>query len=71
MAKEINATRYMEVCSKTGEGINQVFTEAVNQVLKDREDVSSSNDNNNSNNKGGNDKKGGKGKKKNSQCVLL
>jgi len=73
MASEIAATCYMEVCSKTGQGINQVFTEAVNQVSKDR-DSSNSGTGGDNNNKGGSssdNKKGSRGKKKNGQCALL
>jgi len=36
MAKEIGATKYMEICSKTAEGVNEVFVEAVNQVMRER-----------------------------------
>jgi len=42
MAKEIKAVKYMEICSKTGQGVQEVFKEAVSQVLKDREVVSPS-----------------------------
>jgi len=37
MAKEIKAVRYMEICSKTGQGVQEVFKEAVDQVLKERD----------------------------------
>jgi len=37
LADEINATKYMEVSSKTGQGLEEVFREAVNQVLDQRE----------------------------------
>jgi len=36
MAKEIRAVKYMEICSKTGEGVSAVFEEAVNLVLRER-----------------------------------
>lgn len=37
MAAEIDCVKYMEVSSKTGRGLNDIFVEAVNLVLKDRE----------------------------------
>jgi len=37
MADEIGAVRYMEVSSKTGKGLNDVFVEAVSLVLKERD----------------------------------
>jgi len=64
MSKEIQAIRYMEVSSKTGKGVNDVYMEAVSLVLKDREVGTS--DRNDSNGKSGNrtaKKKGG--------CVLV
>jgi len=65
MADEIGAVKYMEVSSKTGKGLNEVFIEAVNFVLKEREvgDKGSSDP----------DSKGSKGKakKKKEGCILL
>jgi len=37
MADEIGAIKYMEVSSKTSKGVNEVFNEAVELVLKERE----------------------------------
>jgi Ras-related C3 botulinum toxin substrate 1 len=37
MADEIGAVKYMEVSSKTGKGVNEVFNDAVDMVLKERE----------------------------------
>jgi len=37
MAEEIQAVKYMEVSSKTGRGVNEVYHEAVNLVLAERE----------------------------------
>jgi len=36
MAKEIRAVKYMEICSKSGEGVSAVFEAAVDLVLKER-----------------------------------
>jgi len=66
LAKEIKAIQYMEICSKSGEGVQEVFNEAVNQVIRDRERAGSVAT-------AGSD--GGKGKhsrkNKNSGCILL
>jgi hypothetical protein len=49
MANEIGAVKYLEVSSKTGQGVQEVYMEAVNQVLKERELThSTSNTGNNS-----------------------
>jgi len=37
MASQIGATKYMEVSSKTGFGVSEVYNEAVNQVLAERD----------------------------------
>jgi len=37
LAAEINAVKYMEVSSKTGKGVQEVYTEAVGMVLRERE----------------------------------
>jgi len=63
MAEEIGAIRYMEVSSKTGKGLNDVFTEAVALVLKER-DVEHKSDSHDS-------KTIKKKKKKDGACVLL
>jgi len=36
LANEIGATQYMEICSKTQEGVKELFNEAVNLVMKER-----------------------------------
>jgi len=61
MADEIGAVKYLEISSKTGKGINEVFQEAVTFALKEKEGHLTS------------DPKGaGKTKKKKSgQCLLL
>jgi len=72
MAKEIKAVKYMEICSKTGQGVQEVFKEAVNQVLKER-DVPSSGSASSGSGSGGDKKvvnKGGK-KKQKEGCILL
>jgi len=40
MANEINAIKYMEVSSKTGKGVQEVYGDAVGMVLKEREGAS-------------------------------
>lgn len=62
MAQDIEAVTYMEVSSKTGKGVSEVFQEAVNLVLKDREGASTSE-------ASGTHKS--KKKKKNGNCILL
>jgi len=64
MADEIQAIRYMEVSSKTGKGVSEVFEDAVNMVLKDREASEHGSSD------GKTPAKGGK-KKKSGGCVLL
>lgn len=63
MSKEIGAVKYMEICSKTGQGVNEVFQEAVNLVLKDRDEASKPSGT-------ASGKPNGKNKKKNN-CTLL
>jgi len=36
LGKEVGVIKYMEICSKTGQGVADVFNEAVSQVLQDR-----------------------------------
>jgi len=68
LATEIGATKYMEICSKSGEGIQELFNEAVGQVLHERNSSSS----NVSNNGTADIKKSQKNsKKKKEGCVLL
>jgi len=69
MANEIQAIRYMEVSSKTGKGIQDIYNEAVGLVLKEREGGSQPTSNSG-------DAKSTKGKKSNNNkkkdgCVLL
>jgi len=61
MADEIGAVKYMEVSSKTGKGVAQVFNDAVDMVLKDRETVGDSTTPSSK----------GKKKKKDGACLLL
>jgi len=37
LENEINAVKYMEVSSKTGKGVQEIYNEAVALVLKERE----------------------------------
>lgn len=67
LANEIGATKYLEICSKTGEGIQELFNEAVNQVLQERNAASLSN----ANSASGESKKSQKPAKKKQGCVLL
>jgi len=67
MAEDIQATKYMEVSSKTGRGVNEVYNEAVNLVIAEREQETSSNKGSSENGK----KTGGKKKKKDGNCMLL
>jgi len=69
MANEIAATKYMEISSKTGRGVQEVFEEAVGQVLKDRENsdrVRAQSVDSKSSSKGAKQKKNGR-----NGCVLL
>jgi len=68
LAQEINAIKYMEVSSKTGTGVQEVYNEAVGMVLREREGqlVSSPS----SSDKGQASSKPKKNQKK-SGCVLL
>jgi len=66
LGKEINASRFLEVSSKTGQGLDEIFKEAVNQVLDSR--------GNSDNPKGGSSKSSASSKgakKKKDGCVLL
>jgi len=63
MAQEINAVKYMEVSSKTGRGVAEVFNEAVELVLKEREGHGGDNS--------GGTKDTKTKKKKKDGCVLL
>jgi len=67
MANEINAVKYMEVSSKTGKGVQEVYNEAVGLVLKEREGSSSASAPESGKTKS---KKTNGGKKKEG-CVLL
>jgi len=69
MSSEIGAVKYMEVSSKTGQNLQEVFIEAVSQVLRDRErdiPASSSPDQ-----VGGKASKGKQQQKTKKQCLLL
>jgi len=68
MAGDINAIKYMEVSSKTGKGVQEVYNEAVNMVLKEREGTTISP----SSSLSSVDKpKGKKSSKKSQGCLLL
>jgi len=67
MANSINAVKYMEVSSKTGKGVQEVYNDAVGMVLREREGGSAVSVDAKSNAKSG--KKNGK--KKGDGCVLL
>eukprot|EP01117_Protostelium_nocturnum_P020107 TRINITY_DN889_c0_g1_i1.p1 TRINITY_DN889_c0_g1~~TRINITY_DN889_c0_g1_i1.p1 ORF type:complete len:260 (-),score=69.51 TRINITY_DN889_c0_g1_i1:86-865(-) len=41
MCEEIGAVRYMEICSKTAQGVQEVFDTAVNLVLKEQGSINS------------------------------
>lgn len=41
LAKEIGALKYLEVSSKTGQGLNEIFNSSINLVLSERDDSSS------------------------------
>jgi len=60
MAKDIGCACYMEVSSKTGQGLTDIFNQAVDLVLKSRDDVKGTSDS----------KKSGK-KKEKGGCVML
>jgi len=68
LGEEIQVTKYMEVSSKSGRGVNEVYNEAVNLVLAEREAAL-----NKTPSSSGDGKKTGKGskKKKEGGCVLL
>jgi len=70
MAKEIKAVRYMEICSKTGQGVQEVFKEAVDQVLKERDVPTSAASSSAGADKGKAAPKGNK-KKNKEGCILL
>jgi len=65
LGKEINATKFMEVSSKTGQGLDPIFKEAVSQVLDSRENVDTLSKTSSK------QSKGGKKKKEKDGCVLL
>jgi len=67
LGEEIQVTKYMEVSSKSGRGVNEVYNEAVNLVLAEREaalNKTPSSDGKKSTGKSGK-------KKKEGGCVLL
>jgi len=65
MAQQINATKYMEVSSKTGFGVQDVYNEAVNQVIAERDAAV------NKNKADANAAKGKNNQKKKGACILL
>eukprot|EP01114_Cavostelium_apophysatum_P003885 TRINITY_DN14025_c0_g1_i1.p1 TRINITY_DN14025_c0_g1~~TRINITY_DN14025_c0_g1_i1.p1 ORF type:complete len:271 (+),score=87.12 TRINITY_DN14025_c0_g1_i1:233-1045(+) len=67
MADEINAIKYMEVSSKTGKGVQNVYNEAVAIALKEREGTAASNPTD----KSTTSSKGKKNGKKKDGCILL
>jgi len=73
MSREIGATKYMEVSSKTGKGVQEVFEEAVRLVLKDRETSDRSRSQSVETGPKSKTKKGKKGSNGNGKegCVLL
>jgi small GTP-binding protein len=68
LAKEIGAVKYLEVSSKTGQNLQEVFQNAVEHALSCRDGGTDS-----TSHAGGNDAsaKGGARKKKSSGCLLL
>jgi len=71
MANEIKAVKYMEVSSKTGRGVQDVYNEAVGMVLRDREGPQSTTNIDKSNSGSKNGKKPANNNKKKEGCVLL
>jgi len=59
LAKELGALKYLEVSSKTGKGLNEIFNAAISLVLSERDGGSSSG------------KSGSKKAKKKEGCLLL
>jgi len=66
LATEIHAIKYMEVSSKTGKGVQEVYAEAVGLVLKERDSAVASNPQ-----ATGAPSKPKKGKKQGGGCILL
>lgn len=64
LAKEINCVKYMEVSSKEGRGVNEIFNEAISQVLKSRRGTESGTG-------GSSSSQAKKKKEKGGGCVLL
>jgi len=71
MADEIGASKYMEVSSKTGKGVQEVFDEAVSQVLRDRENTERARSQSVETRGGTTAKNGKTAGKKNKSCLLL